>query len=43
LKVTGTVPGVSQEIWDASVSDAEANCPISQVLKCAISSESTLS
>ena len=42
LNVTGTVPGLSQEVWDASVADAEKNCPISQVLKCAISSESTL-
>ena len=42
LVVAGTVPGVSQEVWDASVADAEANCPISQVLNCTISSEATL-
>jgi len=42
LAVNGKVPGVSKEVWDSSVSDAEKNCPISQVLKCAISSESKL-
>ena len=42
LAVTGKVPGASKEVWDASVTDAEKNCPISQVLKCAISSEANL-
>ena len=42
LSVTGSVPGIGEDVWAASVSDAEKNCPISQVLKCAISSESTL-
>ena len=42
LVVSGTVPGLSEDVWSASVTDAEKNCPISQVLKCAISSEATL-
>ena len=42
LNVTGSVPGISDDVWAASVADAEKNCPISQVLKCAISSEATL-
>jgi osmotically inducible protein OsmC len=42
LSVTGSVPGIGEDVWAASVSDAEKNCPISQVLKCAISSEATL-
>lgn len=42
LNVTGSVPGISEDVWAASVADAEKNCPISQVLKCAISSEATL-
>ena len=42
LVVTGSVPGISDEVWAASVTNAEQNCPISQVLKCNISSEATL-
>ena len=42
LAVTGSVPGISEDVWTSSVADAEKNCPISQVLKCAISSEATL-
>lgn len=42
LSVTGSVPGIGEDVWAASVSDAEKNCPISQVLKCAITSEATL-
>ena len=42
LAVSGTVPGISEDVWAASVADAEKNCPISQVLKCAIMSEATL-
>jgi len=36
------VPGVSKETFDACVADAEKNCPISQILNLAISSEATL-
>lgn len=42
LVVQGKVPGISKEQFDAAVKDAEANCPVSQVLKAAISSEATL-
>ena len=42
LAVSGTVPGISEDVWAASVWDAEKNCPISQVLKCAITSEASL-
>lgn len=42
LVVTGSVPGISEEVWAASVTNAEQTCPISQVLKCNISSEATL-
>jgi osmotically inducible protein OsmC len=42
LIVQGKVPGISKEQFDASVKDAEANCPISKLLNTAISSEATL-
>jgi lipoyl-dependent peroxiredoxin len=44
LVVEATVPGISKEQFDASVKDAEANCPISKLLSpaIAISSEATL-
>lgn len=42
LKLTAKVPGISQEIFDASVADAEANCPISKSLNTNISVEATL-
>ncbi len=42
LIVKGKVPGISKEQWDASVKDAEENCPISKLLNTAISSEATL-
>ncbi|MES2645650.1 MAG: OsmC family protein [Bacteroidota bacterium] len=44
LIVEGKVPGISKEQFDASVKDAEANCPISKLLSpaIAISSEATL-
>jgi osmotically inducible protein OsmC len=44
LVVEATVPGISKEQFDASVKDAEANCPISKLLSPAIviSSEATL-
>ncbi len=42
LIVTAKVPGVSKEIFDACVAGAEKNCPISQILNLAISSEATL-
>lgn len=42
LTVTGNVPGMSDEAFQASVKDAEQNCPVSQVLKANITSEATL-
>lgn len=42
LILTAKVPGISQEVFDASVKDAEANCPISMLLKTAISTSATL-
>ena len=42
LTVTGTVPGISQEQWDAAVKNAEANCPISKLFNTEISSEAKL-
>ena len=42
LVVKGKVPGISEEVFQASVKDAELNCPVSQVLKAEITSEATL-
>jgi osmotically inducible protein OsmC len=42
LIVTATVPGVDEATFQASVKDAEANCPISKLLNTAISSEASL-
>src|SRR5258708_1241923 len=39
LIVEGKVPGATKEQFDAAVTDAEANCPISKLLNTAISSE----
>lgn len=42
LTVKGKVPGITKEKFEASVKDAEQNCPISKLLKTEISSEATL-
>nr|WP_293841303.1 OsmC family protein [uncultured Arsenicibacter sp.] len=42
LILKAKVPGISQDVFDASVKDAELNCPVSQVLKADISVEATL-
>lgn len=42
LTVQGKVPGISKEQFDASVKEAEENCPISKVLNLAISSTGIL-
>ena len=42
LIVSAKVPGINDEQFQASVKDAEANCPISKLLNTAISSEATL-
>jgi len=43
LKVSGTVPGASEEQWQQSVKKAEETCIISQLLNTSISSEAQLS
>ncbi len=43
LHVTATVPGISQEQFDAAVADAKANCPISKLFNTNITHEATLS
>lgn len=42
LIVNGRVPGISKEKFEECVKNAEANCPISKLLKTDISSEATL-
>ena len=42
LIVSAKVPEIDNEKFQASVKDAEANCPISKLLNTAISSEATL-
>ena len=42
LTVNAKVRGISQEQFDASVKDAEENCPISKLLNTKISSEASL-
>ncbi len=42
LIVSAKVPGIDNEQFQASVKDAEANCPISKLLNTAISSEAVL-
>jgi len=42
LILKAKVPGISKEKFDACVKDAELNCPISQLLKTAISVDATL-
>lgn len=42
LKVTASVPGMDATGFAAAVSNAAANCPISQLLKCEITHEATL-
>ncbi len=42
LTVKAKVPGISEEVFQNSVKDAEANCPISKLLNTQISSEAVL-
>lgn len=42
LVLKAHVPGISQEVFDASVKDAELNCPISKVLNTKITVDATL-
>lgn len=43
LKLSASIPGISQEKFDEVVGDAEKNCPISKSLTASISVEATLS
>lgn len=42
LALTGKVPGISKEKFDACALDAKANCPISKLLNTNITLEATL-
>lgn len=42
LTVTASVPGISQEQFDACAADAKANCPISKLLDANITMEAKL-
>lgn len=42
LTVTASVPGISQEQFDACAADAKANCPISKLLNANITMEAKL-
>lgn len=42
LTVSATVPGISQEVFDELVADAEKNCPISKLLNTEITVSATL-
>ena len=42
LVLKAKVPGISQQVFNASVHDAELNCPVSQALKIKIDVEASL-
>ena len=42
LSITGSVPGITKEKFEAAVKAAEVNCIISKALKVAITSDATL-
>jgi len=42
LKLTAEVPGISQEVFNASVEDAKSNCIISKLLNTNITHEASL-
>jgi osmotically inducible protein OsmC len=42
LNLTGKVPGISKEKFEACTADAKANCPVSKVLNTKITLEATL-
>jgi lipoyl-dependent peroxiredoxin len=42
LIVQASVPGMSADQFEAAVADAKANCPISKLYTCEISTEATL-
>jgi len=42
LILSAKIPGITPEVFEASVEEAEKNCPISLLLKTAISTTATL-
>lgn len=42
IDLKAKVPGISQDVFDASVKDAEENCPVSKSIKSSISVSATL-
>ncbi len=42
LIVKAVIPGISEEVFQASVKDAEANCPISKLYNTTITTEAVL-
>lgn len=42
LSVKGKIQGISNEVWQECVKNAEQNCPVSKLLKAEITSEATL-
>lgn len=42
LVVKASVPGISQEIFEVSIKDAEKNCPVSKVLNAVIKVDASL-
>lgn len=42
LVLQARVPGITQDVFDASTADAKENCPISKLLNAAITLEATL-
>jgi lipoyl-dependent peroxiredoxin len=42
LVLSASIPGISKEVFEASVKDAKENCPISKLLNTNITIESTL-
>lgn len=42
LKLSATVPGISQDEFDRIANDAKANCPISKLFNCEVTLEKSL-
>ena len=42
LILSATIPGISKELFDESVADAERNCPISRILNTKITIEASV-
>lgn len=42
IVLVANIPGISKEVFEASVKNAELNCPVSKLLKAAITVDATL-